>query len=232
MNKYELHAHTAECDRVANCGGAEIVRMHVESGYSGIVITDHYFRTFFEWFSDELAGVDHQKIISRYLKGYYAAKNEGEKLGFSVICGAEVRIDGTINDYLVYGLEERDFFRLPLLNRLSSLDELLRVLPDSTIVVQAHPFRNKMTICDPSPIFGIEVYNGGTEAFRNSLARTYAEHYGKAMTSGSDFHGRGHLGKGGIVTERKIQNSRDLVELLKSGEYQLVENGQVNIKEK
>ncbi len=224
MNKYELHAHTAECDRVVSKSGAEIVRMYADAGYSGMVITDHYFKTFYDWFSDELCGADHKKTVERYLKGYYAARNEGEKLGFSVICGAEVRIDGTINDYLVYGLDERDFFELPLLNRLASLDELLKTLPDKALVVQAHPFRNKMTVCDPTPIFGIEVYNGGTEAFRNSLAREYAEHYGKAMTSGSDFHGPGHLAKGGIATEEKIESPGDLVRVLKSGKYLLIEN--------
>ena len=120
MNKYELHVHTAECDKVAKIGGAELVKLYCESGYNGMVITDHYFSLFYEWFQDDICNADHQKIIARYLKGYYAAINEGEKRGFTVLCGAEVRFDHFINDYLIYGLEENDLYRLPLLNKLKN----------------------------------------------------------------------------------------------------------------
>ena len=77
-------------------------------------------------------------------------------------------------------------------------------MPDYALVVQAHPFRDKMTVIDPTPIFGIEVYNGGTDNFRNEMAKIYAEHYGKAMTSGSDCHGDSAVGKGGIITKEKL----------------------------
>ena len=109
MNKYEMHAHTSECDKVAKLGGADLVRLYSEAGYSGMVITDHYFSTFYEWFKDEIFNADHKKIIDRQLKGYFAARNEGEKRGCTVLCGTEVRFDGTINDDLIYGLEEDDF---------------------------------------------------------------------------------------------------------------------------
>ena len=48
MNKYELHAHTSECDLVAKLSGAELVRAYADRGYSGMVITDHYFSIFFD----------------------------------------------------------------------------------------------------------------------------------------------------------------------------------------
>ena len=222
MNKYELHAHTSECDKVAKLGGAELVKLYREAGYSGMVITDHYFSMFYEWFKDELGNADHIKNIDRYLKGYYAALNEGIKCGFTVLCGAEVRLDNSINDYLVYGLEESDLYRLPPLNKMEDLNALLSVLPDHTVVVQAHPFRNNMTVISPDALFGIEVYNGGTDSFRNEMARLYAEHYGKAMTSGSDVHGAKAVAKGGIATERDIRCSKDLVSVLKSGDYNLI----------
>ena len=222
MFKYELHSHTSECDKCSGVSGAEYVKLYSEAGYSGMVITDHYFSLFYKWFSDEISKSDHQKTIDRYLKGYFSAKNEAAKSDFTVLCGAEVRLDGFINDYLVYGLEEKDFYNLPLLNRLKSLDELLEVLPDYAVVVQAHPFRDKMTVTDPTPIFGIEVYNGGTDDFRNQMARIYAEHYGKVMTSGSDVHSVEAAARGGIVTERKIITARDLTDVLKCGEYKLI----------
>ena len=223
MYKYELHAHTSNCDKVAHLSGAELVRTYAEQGYSGMVITAHCFSIFPDWYADELAGMDHRQIVERWLQGYYSAREEGEKIGFTVLPGAEVRIDGTINDYLVYGLEEADFYRLPLLNRMASIDEVMDILPDYTCVVHAHPFRENMTVRDPGRFFGIEVHNGGTDSFRNQLAKVWAEHYGKAMTSGSDCHGPWAVGKGGIITETPILTPTDLINTLQSGAYQLIE---------
>ena len=222
MYRYELHAHTAECDKVASSGGAELVRAYAERGYHGMVITDHYFSGFFDWFREEVDGKTHREILTRWLKGYYAARNEGEKLGFTVLPGAELRIDGTPNDYLLYGLEEEDFYRLPLLNRCGSLNEALDRLPSYVLAVQAHPFRNGMTVGDPSRLFGIEVYNGGTEDFRNAMALTFAAHYGKAATSGTDTHGTWSVGKGGILTESPIRTVADLRRVLTEGDYRLI----------
>lgn len=222
MNKYELHAHTAECDRVAQHSGAEMVKLYADAGYSGMVITDHYFSLFYEWFKDEFCPSDHKSIIDRYLRGYHSARNEAERIGFSLLCGAEVRFDNTPNDYLIYGLEEDDLYTLPLLNRLKNLRELLALLPDRAVVVQAHPFRDNMTVVSPDLLFGVEAHNGRTSPFRNKMARDYAEHYGKVMTSGSDFHKMKDLAKGGIATERTLASSGDLVDLLKSGDYSLI----------
>lgn len=225
MYRYDLHIHTAECDKVANVGGTEIVRLYHNAGYDGIVITDHYFALFYEWFVDEININSKASVIDRYLRGYYAAKNEAEKIGFTVLCGAEVRFDHTTNDYLVYGLSEKDFYQLPLLNRLRNVGELEAVLPGNAIIVQAHPFRNNMTVHSPDHLFGIEGYNGGTEKFRNELAKLFAENYHKPITSGSDFHNASHLAKGGIVTSKKICCNRDLIDLLRSGDYRILENG-------
>ena len=55
MYKYELHAHTMECDIEATLSGREMVRLYKESGYDGIVITNHFFEKFFtHWFKDEI----------------------------------------------------------------------------------------------------------------------------------------------------------------------------------
>lgn len=224
MYKYELHLHTAENDKVAQVGGAELVRLYRDAGYAGMVVTDHSFALFHEWFADELRGADHRRMVERWLRGYYAARNEGEKCGFTVLPGAEVRFADSINDYLVYGLDEEFFYRAPILHRLRGLDELLAVLPEDACVVHAHPFRDGMTVRNPAPLWGIEVHNAGTDDFRNGMARTFAEHYGKAMTSGSDFHRKDALARGGIMTETPITTPRELITTLRSGMYTLIEN--------
>lgn len=225
MYRYELHSHTSECDRDAHLSARELVHLYKDAGYDGMVITDHYIERFYTlWFPEDVAGLTHEQQVHRWLKGFRTAREEGEKIGFTVLPGAEVRFDGKPNDYLIYGLHEDFFYKVPRLNELGSLDALLALLPETVCVVQAHPFRNDMTVADPRNLFGLEVFNGGTEAFRNRLARMYAEHYGMPMTSGSDVHELERLAKGGIQTEVKIQTPEDLVAVLRSGHYTLIEN--------
>lgn len=227
MGKYELHLHTSNCDKAAHLDGAEAVRLYAEKGYAGMVVTDHYFSLFQEWFSHELRGVTHHEYIHRWLRGYYAARNEGEKIGFTVLPGAEVRFDGSINDYLLYGVTEEFFYEAPYLHQLKGLHELQAILPKEACVVQAHPFRNHMTVMDPTPLFGLETYNGNNEPIRNDLAKLYALHYKKPMTSGSDCHHADHVARGGIETDLDIRTPEDLARVLKSGAYRLI--GQENL---
>lgn len=223
MYKYELHAHTCQCDKVATISGEQLVEAYHQGGYNGLVITDHYFSLFFDWFGEELTGKTKEEIITRWLKGYYTAKNAGEKIGFTVLPGAEVRFAGSANDYLVYGLEEQDFYTLPYLHQLKNLEELTKALPSYALVVQAHPFRDRMLVHSPECLFGIEGYNGSNPPIRNELAKVFASHYGKPITSGSDCHHLHAVGKGGIVTQTPILCPADLRLVLKEGRYTLIE---------
>lgn len=225
MYKYELHAHTHECDRGASLSAGELVHLYKDAGYDGMVITDHYIERFFtRWFPEDVTGLPHKQQVTRWLKGFLTAKEEGDKIGFTVLPGAEVRFDDYPNDYLLYGLHADFFYTVPRLNELKNVDALLSLMPKDACVVQAHPFRDGMAVANPKGLFGLEVYNGGTEQFRNEMARQYALHYGLAMTSGSDIHGRNRLAKGGIMTKTRIQTPEDLIAVLRSGDYSLIEN--------
>lgn len=113
---------------------------------------------------------------------------------------------------------------MPRLNEVGGVEQLLKLLPEGVCVVQAHPFRDGMEVTTPKGIFGLEVFNGGTERFRNELARQFAAHYGLPMTSGSDIHGMNRLAKGGIETDRRITTPEELSAVLRRGEYRLIEN--------
>lgn len=225
MTKFELHAHTSECDRDARLSARELVRLYSAAGYDGMVVTDHYIERFYTlWFPDDVRGLTHEQQVRRWLRGYYTARDEGEKLGFTVLPGAEVRFDGFPNDYLLYGLHEDFFYTAPRLNELKNVNELVALMPENVCVVQAHPFRDGMVVANPAGLFGIEAFNGGTEKFRNRMAREFARHYGLPMTSGSDIHSMARLAKGGIMTDDDIKTPEDLVSVLRSGNYSLIEN--------
>ena len=225
LYKYELHAHTSECDIYAHLSARELVHLYKNAGYDGMVITDHYIEYFYtHWFPDEMEGLTHEQQVMRWLKGFRTAKEEGDKIGFVVLPGAEVRFNGYPNDYLIYGLQENFFYTVPRLNELQDIYELLALLPSDVCVVQAHPFRDEMVVTTPKGLFGLEVYNAGTEKFRNEIARQFACHYKLAMTSGSDIHTMDRLAKGGIMTTVKIETPEDLIAVLRNGAYSLIEN--------
>ena len=202
MYKYELHAHTSECDRDAHLSARELVHLYKEEGYDGMVITDHYIERFYTlWFPEEVQSLSHEQQVYRWLKGYRTAKEEGEKIGFTVLPGAEVRFDDYPNDYLLYGLQEDFFYSVPRLNELKNVQELLSLMPEGVCVVQAHPFRNGMAV-----------------------AYHFANYYNMAMTSGSDIHDMSRLANGGIMTKEQIRTPDDLSRILRSGRYTLIQN--------
>ena len=189
------------------------------------MITDHYIERFYTlWFPEAVQELTHEQQVTRWLRGFRTAREEGEKIGFTVLPGAEARFDHYPNDYLLHGLHEEFFYTVPRLNQLKSVDELLSLMPENVYVVHAHPFRDGMAVATPRGLFGIEAYNGGTEKFRNEMARQFAGHYGLSMASGSDIHDMTRLAKGGIMTEKRIRTPEDLVAVLRSGEYSLIEN--------
>lgn len=226
MYKYEIHAHTSECDRDAHLSARELVHLYQDAGYDGMVITDHYIERFYTlWFPEDVRGLTHEQQVERWLRGYRTAREEGEKVGFTVLPGAEVRFDGRPNDYLLYGLHEEFFYTVPRLNELGGLRQLLALLPKGVCAVHAHPFRDGMEVAaPPDGLFGMEVFNAGTDSFRNEMARTFAAHYGLAMTSGSDIHDLTRLAMGGIETQTRIRTPEDLIQVLRSGAYRLIEN--------
>ncbi|HOV70364.1 MAG TPA: PHP domain-containing protein [Clostridia bacterium] len=104
--KYDLHIHTRESSMCGGVYAADIVQNYRSAGYDGIAITDHYFDY---GFSCIKANTWDEKI-DKLLSGYKTAKKAAQGTGFSVILGMELRFEGSLDDYLVYGFDE-EFLR-------------------------------------------------------------------------------------------------------------------------
>jgi hypothetical protein len=221
--KFELHTHTKENDIVVTKNAPEIVKMYHDKGYRGMVITNHLFDLSFEWYKDVLQNAPHKKIVDYYLTGYRNAKKAGDALNMVILLGLELRFDNTVNDYLVYGVDEDFLYNSPLLNTLT-LDEFLKIKPENALVYQAHPFRDNMTITNPEKLFGIEVYNGGTAVLRNNMANMWADLYGLKKISGSDYHTPKHLARGGVDFYNRVETVGELVTELKNERYTLIKS--------
>lgn len=214
--KYELHCHTGCVSRCGRVEPEEIVKLYKEKGYSGIVVTDHYSPMTF------IPNHNPHKQIDFYLSGYRRMKKAAGD-GFTVLLGMELRHHLTANDYLIYGIDEEFLYSAG--NLLLPWEEKIyeKVNARGYLVYQAHPFRIGMRRCKPEYIDGAEVYNGKTGKKENDKAAVWAKENGKLMISGSDFHTLKNLARGGIITNNPINDNSDLLKVLKSGDYEMIE---------
>lgn len=218
MFKFDTHVHTSETSPCGNVTGAQTVELYHKAGYNGFCITDHYTKDFFS----KLEG-DWSHKIDCFLEGYINALSYGEKIGFEVLLGMEMRLTDSKNEYLIFGVTNEFLNKYPELYNLdlSTLSSLIK--KEGLIIFQAHPFRPGMVIADSSLIDGVEVYNGNIRHnSRNNEVYDYALKNGLKMTSGSDCHEICDVARGGITTDRKISTSVELVEILKTTNFQLI----------
>lgn len=223
--KYELHCHSGEVSTCADAPAAQTVERYKKAGYSGIVFTDHYSGLTFPPYNY----FNPQKNAGHYLKGYRAAL-EAAGDDFTVLLGMEIRFLLTVNDYLVYGIDE-DFVRNAgnfLFDNPQKLYQ--KVHSAGGIVVQAHPFRKHVKRGDSRYLDGVEVFNGKTKnPAENESSLMWARGEGLSIhTSGSDYHHPDSKIAGGIETEEKIRNNADLIRILRSGEYKLIKSQEEN----
>lgn len=217
--KYELHTHTKYGSR--QCGRVEpkeIARLYKEQGYSGIVLTDHYspltFNPMHGFFNP-------QKYIEDYIYPYLEMKKYEDE-HFSVMFGMELRHYATANDYLVYGVDENWLRKQKNLLAVWEKQAYEMLHKEGYLVYQAHPFRPGITRCNPDYVDGIEIYNGKTPKESNEKAEKWARANNKLMVSGSDFHVPKQLARGGIITQKSIKNNADLLDTLKSMDFEFI----------
>ena len=220
--KYELHCHTGMVSRCGRVLPEEIVKLYKEQGYSGIVVTDHYSPM--TWRKPLQIICPHKTGGNEFYLSSYREMKKYETDDFSVLFGIELRHYGTANDYLIYGVEEEWFEKQGNLMSVYEKDVFKLMDSQGYLVYQAHPFRPGIRRCNPDYIHGVEVYNGKCNKEQNQKALQWAQENGKLMVSGSDFHVAKQLAKGGIITTKPIRTNSDLLQVLKSQDFEMIQN--------
>lgn len=227
MAKYktELHTHTSETSNCGHTSAADLVEAYIKEGYSTVVISDHLStHTYYKY---DYNNMSWDEKIDVFVKGYKAAL-EASKGRINVLFGMEMRFDEDLtehdlNDYLVFGVTE-EFLRSngDLINmRIETFSELAH--KNGLLVYQAHPFRKDMKRVNPALLDGAEIYNGcPRHNSYNDLAEQWAKENGLKGTSGSDFHELEDVAHGGIITDTEIKTNDDLLEILRSNNYEII----------
>ncbi len=220
MFKTELHCHTSPISNCAHISPEETVEQYISAGYTTLVITNHLSPTFFKLVASKDMTDEHE-LTYYYLSDYRRAKKQaGDRL--NVLLGMELRVKENMNDYLIYGIDEQFVYDIGIITlmdkRLKEISPLVRNL--GALIFQAHPFRNAMTITNPSLIDGVEVYNSTRNHLdRNEFALLWAEKYGLLKIAGSDYHNRDYLNGTGILTDIPITDSLQLKEILQNQNF-------------
>ena len=134
-----------------------------------------------------------------------------------VFLGIEINFKPSLNDFLIYGLDEEFLLDNPWLDRMPPR-QLFRMIHEAGFTVfQAHPMRDCMTHEYLKNIDGVEVFNGNTgHDSRNNKAFELAEQNNLAMIAGSDCHRAIEAGSGGTWLAQEPRNGKDLTRLIKN----------------
>lgn len=215
--KTELHCHSGNISKCATISDSEIVDNYIKKGYSTIVLTNHYSCHTFE----DMPDASWKEKNDYFIDGYKSLVKEADGR-INIILGMEYRNNYTENDYLVYGITEDFIQKYSCNNSNNFLDMHLKQFvglahENGILVFQAHPFRNGMTVINPSFIDGVEILNGheGHDS-RNDIASMWAKKYNLLTSGGSDCHYAGAEGKVALITENEITNADELVSVLKT----------------
>ena len=225
---YETHLHTAGVSKCAVSGGADYISGYIDKGYSGLIVTDHFFNAncalsrklpWSEW-------------VKQFYRGFEEAKNEGDRRGFDVFFGWEETFEGC-DDYLVYGLDKDWLLEHPEVRTWTRGEQYRSVKEAGGCVVQAHPFRQryyiKKVVLSAGCVDAVEVANGGNDIEADVLAYHYAKKINKPMLAGSDIHdAMGTLNDEvlGIYLHEKPKNIADFVSAICNNEIASLKTGQ------
>lgn len=220
MYRFDTHVHTSEISPCGNVSAQDTIRLYRDAGFSGVCITDHFFDVYF----NSLNNLTWKDAVNRFLLGYHNAKETGNRLGVDVLLGAEIRLTNSLNDYLLFGLNENFLYKHPHFYKLT-IEELYDLTSASGILIfQAHPFRPNLSRENPRYIDGVEVVNGNIRHnSHNDLALAFAQENDLAISAGSDCHEIYDVGKSGIITSSRISSEDELKAILMNRTLKLIE---------
>ena len=232
---YETHMHTSEGSACAHNTGSEMARAYAEAGYTGIIITDHFFYG--------NTAVDRKlpwsDWVEKYCLGYEHAKEEGDKLGLQVFFGWESGYQGT--EFLIYGPDKQWLLEHPEIRDATVAEQFRLVHEGGGIVCHAHPFREAPYISEirlfPEYVDAVEGVNAShsSPAKRslhqpefNERALLYAQEHNFPLTAGSDQHNTDMIW-GGMVFPRKLTDIRDFNRAVLNREVERLLDGTENM---
>ena len=223
--KYQMHTHTTPPSKCGVMTPRELCAALKEGGYSGAVLTNHFMHGN-TGISRELPW---EEFVGAYEKDYLDALDAAKEFDVDILFGIEEHVGGGV-EILLYGITPKWLYEHPEL-REGGIERYKKATEGTDIlIIQAHPYRVREYITTPGPLpihflDGIEVYNRANQPHENPLAEELArENPHLILTSGADAHKTDTVVFAGIATKERITDEKKLVEILVSGDYEIIKN--------
>lgn len=219
MFKTETHMHTAETSPCGKVSAVEMIKQYYDAGYKTLFVSDHFYKRYF----DSLGDVAWDEKVEQFLKGYRTAKEAGETLGMHVLLSAELRLNCSINDYLLYGIDETLLKHMQHVFEMT-IEEFYSYAKEQGItVIQAHPYRDYKCTPTPEYVDGLEAHNSNPrhENFYEKVMEL-AREYKKPVIAGSDAHRPQDIALSGIMTRNEICVAEDFLQAFYGDELVLI----------
>ena len=225
MYKIETHLHTNHVSKCGKLDAETLVEKYHEAGYRGIIVTDHYNRTTFDFLGIDLHDPNADKV-GAFLDGYRRLAAAAEKYDIRVFKGAELRFDESDNDYLLYGFRDELLADPEKVFAMGIAQFASIARAQGAMIVQAHPYRAKCTPAIACYLDGVEVFNGNPRhnSF-NDRAAEYAQQFGLIGTSGSDCHQFPDIAVGGILTDYLPSDSMGMMRMIRARRFENIVSG-------
>ncbi len=215
--RYETHMHTSESSQCGKSSGADMAWAYAKAGYSGIIVTDHFFN------GNSAAPVDAPwaERVAVLCAGYESAAQAGRELGLAVFLGWEYCYRGT--EFLTYGLDADFLCDHPDLLDWDVTTYLDRARQAGAFISQAHPFR-QMSHLEHIRLYhrhvdAMEIVNFNVDAGCDHLARTFVEANDQlAFTAGSDRHDVANERLSGMAFGHRLESSADFIQAVRARE--------------
>lgn len=217
----ELHAHSLPVSSCSEFRAKELVEAYRKTGVSSMVLTNHFTPKHFE-------GKSKAAFVGEYIEAYQEFRHYAEEAGICAIFGMELRFSENNNDYLLYGIDEGDAYRIADYVELGLARFRAEFVREGYLLIQAHPKRNGMIDMPLDLLDGYEAFNmhPGHNS-RVGVASRIAHGAGLIVTGGTDFHHPAHEGICLLRTREKLASSRDVAIVLRSGDYVLDIGGSI-----
>lgn len=212
---YETHLHTCQASLCGSSKGADYISYYKQLGYSGIIVTDHFF-------NGNCAvpkALSWEDKVALFCKGYEDAKAEGDRQNFHVMFGLEYNFD--MDEYLIYGLDKEWLLSHPEMMEWDHIVLFKEIDKAGGLVVQAHPFRQRNYMnrihLHPYQCHAWETANASNMTYHNQLAYRYAKENNIPMTAGSDIHKVNSVDLYAMAFDTPLADIHDYVTRVKSG---------------
>lgn len=219
---YETHMHTCEGSACASATAVEQVRFYKAMGYTGIVVTNH----FFNGNTCVPRELPWEERVELFCSGYELAHAEGEKIGLDVFFGWEYNHGGS--EMVTYGLDKQWLLSHPETETLGINEYADLIHENGGFLIHVHPMREAWYIpyirLFPRKADAVEILNTSRPDFENDRAAEYARAYGLPITAGSDNHTAFECTRlGSVCTPEKCKDIMDLAHFIGGEEVELVD---------